>query len=745
MSLRLPAALLPGRPTPFGAHVVDAGINFAVWSDHAVRIELCVFDGDGARELCRYDLDGPEDGVFCGLLPGLGAGLVYGFRAHGPYAPERGHRFNPNKLLLDPYARQIVGKFRLEDVQHGYELGHPAGARSFDGRDNALVALKARVLAPFVAIDWQRPQRRTTDVVLYEAHVKGFSMQLPGLPDELRGSYAALAHPLAIAHFQRLGVTTLSLLPVQQRISEAALVRAGMSNYWGYNTIGFFCADPRLAAAGKSGAGGRGQGEWHSAPSGTVAHPHDRDTAFASDSAGPLPPAPCPAFLTPAEEFRQMVRALHAANIEVVLDVVYNHSAEGSELGPTISFRGLDNASWYRALHGDPSRCENFSGCGNTFNVAHPRVTQFVLDSLRFWVQEMGVDGFRFDLATVLGRTAHGFEPDAAFFVALRQDPILAQARLISEPWDLGPNGYQLGRFPGRFLDWNDRFRDAVRGYWLQRGVTRGEFARRFCGSSDLFHHGQRRPTASVNFISAHDGFTLADMVSFAHKHNHANGENNRDGNGNEPSDNFGVEGATEDGSILIVRRRVRHALLATLLLAQGTPMLLAGDESGNSQQGNNNAYCQDNPIGWLDWEPAQADSVELVRALLRLRATEPLLHCGDWFGGAHDDADVRVLWRTPSGREMQVHDWHDHQQRAFGCELIEAHAAAPRLRLLFNPEAAPVMFTLGAADWSLQFDSSGEHMAIGAVPIPISDIQILAPARSLLVLARPSSPETSP
>jgi glycogen operon protein len=722
MSTHLPAALLPGRPAPFGASVVDAGINFAVWSDHAVRIELCVFDGEGARELCRYDLEGPEDGVFCGLLPGLGAGLVYGYRAHGPYAPERGHRFNPNKLLLDPYAREIVGKFRLEDVQHGYELGHPAGARSFDGRDNALAALKARVLAPFDVIDWQRPQRRTTEVVLYEAHVKGFSMQFPGLPDELRGTYAALAHPLAIAHFQRLGVTTLSLLPVQQRISEAALVRAGLSNYWGYNTIGFFCADPRLAA-----------------------NCGNRESGIGNGTSEPATDSPFPIPHSPAHEFRQMVRALHAANLEVVIDVVYNHSAEGSELGPTISFRGLDNASWYRALPGDPGRCENFSGCGNTLNVAHPRVTQFVLDSLRFWVQEMGVDGFRFDLATTLGRTAHGFEPDAAFFVALRQDPVLAQARLISEPWDIGPNGYQLGRFPGRFLDWNDRFRDAVRGYWLQRGVTRGEFARRFCGSSDLFHHGQRRPTASVNFISAHDGFTLADMVSFAHKHNHANGENNQDGRGNEPSDNFGVEGATEDGSILIVRRRARHALLATLLLAQGTPMLLAGDESGNSQQGNNNAYCQDNPIGWLDWDPAHGDSVELVRALLRLRRTEPLLHCGDWFGGAHDDADVRVLWRTPSGREMQVHDWHDHQQRAFGCELIEAQAAEPRLRLLFNPEAAPVMFELGARDWCVHLDSSGEHMAIGAEPIPISHTQILAPARSLLVLARHSNPETIP
>ena len=721
MSVRLPTSLSPGSPAPLGAQVVDTGVNFAVWSENATRIELCVFEGDGARELCRYDLVGPEDGVFCGLLPGFGAGLVYGFRAHGPYAPERGHRFNPHKLLLDPYAREIVGKFRWEDVHHGYAQGHPDGARSFDSRDNGLSALKARVVAPMPAVEWHRPLRRTADVVLYEVHVKGFSMQLPGLPAELRGSYAALGHPLAIAHLQHLGVTTVALMPVQQRISEATLARAGLSNYWGYNTIGFFCADPRLAANGgnrESGIGSRGE--------------------LATDSPFPIPHSP-------AHEFRQMVRALHAANIEVVLDVVYNHSAEGSELGPTISFRGLDNANWYRLMADDPGRSENFSGCGNTFNIAHPRVTQFVLDSLRFWVQEMGVDGFRFDLASVLGRTAHGFDPNAAFFVALRQDPVLARARLISEPWDCGPNSYQLGRFPGRFLDWNDRFRDAVRGYWLQRGVTRGEFARRFCGSSDLFHHGQRRPTASVNFISAHDGFTLADMVSFSHKHNQANGENNQDGRGNELCCNFGCEGPSADAVILAVRRRVRHALLATLLLAQGTPMLLAGDENGNSQQGNNNAYCQDNPLGWLDWNGGHDDSTDLVHVLARLRASEPLLHCGDWFGSAHEEALARVLWRTPAGGEMQVHDWHAHEQRAFACEMMAAGAQRPRLRLLFNPEAVPIAFALGAADWLLQLDSSGERLAIGALPVALNDTQILAPARALLVLTRPSSPETRP
>jgi glycogen operon protein len=706
MSVRLPAALLPGAPAPLGAHVVDGGVNFAVWSEHATRIELCLFDGSGARELRRYDLTGPDDGVFCGLLPDLGAGLIYGYRAHGPYQPEAGHRFNANKLLLDPYAREIVGKFHWDDSHHGYALGHPAGARSFDTRDNALGALKAQVPEPAQPLLSRRPRIAAADVVLYELHVRGFSMQMPGIPAEMRGSYAALAHPLAIAHYRRLGVTTLALLPVHYRLSEATLARAGMSNYWGYNTLGFFSPDPRLGC-------GR----------------------------------PDPARL--AGEFRQMVRDLHTAGIEVVLDVVYNHSAEGDELGPTLSFRGLDNASWYRLLPDDRSRSENYSGCGNTFNIAHPRVTQFVLDSLRYWVEVMGVDGFRFDLASVLGRTQAGFDPNAAFFVALRQDPLLSQVRLISEPWDCGPNGYQLGRFPGRFIDWNDRFRDAVRGYWLQRGVTRGEFARRFCASSDLFHHGQRRPTASVNFISAHDGYTLADVVSYSHKHNQANGEHNRDGRDDELSASFGVEGATVDPGIALTRQRVRHSLLATLLLAQGTPMLLAGDELGNSQQGNNNAYCQDNPLGWLDWSHADAAAQTLVSALLRLRASEPLLRHAHWFAAADVEQSARVLWCTPGGQPMQVPDWHDHESRAFACELIAAGQRQARLRLLFNPESVATAFVLGEPGWSLRLDSSGERWPLAAAladqTLPLSEHTLLAPARSLLVLTRPHAVEARP
>ncbi|MCU7369632.1 glycogen debranching protein GlgX [Paucibacter sp. O1-1] len=698
-ALRLPAALEPGRHEPLGALARDGGVNFAVFSEHAERIELCLFDAGGQRELRRYALHGPHDGVFHGFLPGLGPGLVYGLRAHGPYEPEAGHRFNAHKLLLDPYAREIVGQFGWRAEHHGYPLGHPDGARAFDARDNALHALKARV--PATVTDSPRksaPRIALADAVLYEVHVKGFSKQHPEIPAGLRGTYAGLAHPAAIAHFKALGVTTLSLLPVQYAIDEPHLADKGLHNYWGYNTLGFFCPDPRLAQA---------------------AHRDDPGAV--------------------AAEFRAMVAALHEAGLEVVLDVVYNHTPEGNEFGPTLSFRGLDNKSYYRLVADDQSRSENLTGCGNTLNAQHPRVTQFVLDSLRFWVEEMGVDGFRFDLAPVLGRVERGaFEPQAAFFTALRQDPVLSAVHLIAEPWDAAPDGYQLGRFPGRFLEWNDKFRDAVRGYWLQSElqggrVGRGEFARRFTGSSDLFfHHGQRRPTASVNFVAVHDGYTLHDVVSYSHKHNQANGEDNRDGRDGELSANFGVEGASEDAAIRATRERVRRAMLASLLLAQGTPMLNAGDEIANSQGGNNNAYCQDNATGWLDWAAADADLAAFVSQVLRLRREHALLHHGRWFvpppGGR---GDASVSWYTPGGAEMQVHDWHEGGSAAFACQLRCPDDRAQALALVFNPEPQPLPFTLAQGPWQLLLDSSGELSPNSqSVSLPLN-----VPARSLLLL----------
>lgn len=657
----LPTSLSPGHHEPLGATPRDGGINFAVFSAAATAIELCIFDASGQQELGRYPLPGFDDGVFHGFLPGQGSGLVYGLRAHGPYAPERGQRFDAGQLLLDPYAREIVDQ-----------------------------GLKARVAAPLDG-DSPRlnaPRHATADLVLYEVHVKGFSMQHPEIPAALRGTYAGLAHPAAIAHFKALGVTTLSLLPVQYRIDEPHLAKLGLPNYWGYNTLGFFCPDPRLAQ------------EQHRADPSAV-----------------------------TREFRAMVVELHRHGLEVVLDVVYNHTPEGNDSGPTLSLRGLDNRSYYRLVADDLSRYENLSACGNTLNCEHPRVTQLVLDSLRFWVAELGVDGFRFDLAPVLGRTAEGFDANAAFFTALRQDPVLACVHLISEPWDAGPNGYQLGRFPGRFLDWNDKFRDAVRGYWLGADtprVGRDELARRFTASSDLFQPGGRRPSASVNFVSVHDGYVLADVVSFSAKHNLANGEDNRDGRDGELSANFGVEGPSDDASIRATRLRVRRAMLATLLLAQGTPMLCAGDELGNSQGGNNNAYCQDNPTTWLSWDQAEPDTQTLVAELLRLRRQEPLLRHDAWFAAGG------LRWFTPAGAEMQQQDWLDAGQQAFAAQMFEAGAERPRLLIVFNPDAQDQAFTLRAGPWRLVLDSSAE--------LPPDQIfnpgqTMTVPARSLLLL----------
>ncbi len=679
-----------------GSHARDGGVNFAVFSQNAQRIELCLFDSSGEHELQRYDLFGPSDCVFHGFLPGAGPGLVYGLRAHGAYEPNAGHRFNPRQLLLDPNAREIVGRFAWQPELQGLIPEHSGSAQLPDRRDNAPHALKARVAAPSGPASgcFNAPRHRSADLLLYEVHVKGFSKLHPDIPAALQGTYAALAHPAAITHFKSLGVTTLSLLPVQYCLDEPALTQRGQTNYWGYNTLGFCCPDPRWAAQGDD-----------------------------------------PAAVT--AEFRQMVHTLHANGLEVVLDVVYNHTPEGNELGPTISFRGLDNASWYCLTPDDRSRFENFSACGNTLHVAHPRVTQFVMDSLRYWVQEMGVDGFRFDLAPVLGRNGHGFDPNAAFFVALRQDPVLARVHLIAEPWDAGPNGYQVGRFPGPFLDWNDKFRDSVRGYWLQRGVDRGEFARRFTASSDLFRHDQRRPSASVNFLAVHDGFTLADVVSYSQKHNHANGEDGRDGRDREICANFGVEGPTDDSGINAQRQRVRRAMMATLLLSKGTPMLCAGDEIGKTQLGNNNAYCQDNPTSWLDWAAADNSFKNFVAELVALRRAEPWLRSNEWFSAQlQGRTGPTRLWLTPAGQELQIHDWHDSNNHAFACEIRKQSwepagiDGSYRLLTIFNPGPAPVAFALNEGRWQLALDSSGELARSDAV-----QTSLLVPAQALVVL----------
>ena len=683
--------LEPGRSHPLGAHVDGDGVNFAVFSAHADAIELCTFDPATGACIGTGPLPERNDGIWHGRLAGAGAGLVYGLRAHGPYAPQDGHRFNPHKLLLDPYAREIVGRFRWREEHFGFQRGHPDGDRSFDTRDNAAWALKARVVGARGGPPAARPNIPAAETVLYEVHVRGFTKRHPGIPEPLRGTYAGLAHPVAIAHLRQLGITTVSLLPVHYSLGEERLAERLLSNYWGYNTIGFFACDPRLSVT-------------------------------------PDDPAATRA------EFRAMVDALHAAGIEVVLDVVYNHTAEGAQDGPTISMRGLDHASYYRLEPGDRSRTQNLTGCGNTLQVTEPHVTQLVLDSLRYWVDEMGVDGFRFDLAPVLGRGSHHFDTQAPFFVALHQDPVLAHAKLIAEPWDAGPDGYQVGRFPGRFREWNDIFRDTTRIYWLTRGVSRGEFARRLTASNDRFHHGRRRPSASVNFITAHDGFTLTDLVSYRNRHNEPNGESNRDGHQANFSIDCGVEGPSGDAGVNALRARLKRAMLATLFCAQGTPMLLGGDELGRTQRGNNNAYCQDNDTSWFDWAAADEELLDYTARLIALRRRQPALRQDRWLGDRpHADGRRDVVWLAADGRELTVADWNDATQSCFGAQLCPP--AGDQILLLFNADLEGRRFRLPAGTWLLELDSSSPR----AMPTIAFADWTFVPERAMLVLSRPS------
>ena len=679
--------LSTGLPYPLGATLRGDGVNFAVAAEHAQFVELSLFDDGGGAETARHRLPGLTDGVWHGFLPGARAGLLYGLRAHGPYAPQAGHRFNPHKLLLDPYAREIAGRFDWRDEHFGFRRGHADGSHGLDSRDNAALALKARVVAPLPPLAGRPDPRPAAEVVLYELHVKGFTRRHPGVPEALRGTFAGLAHAAAVDHLLRLGVTTVSLLPVHYALTEERLAKLGLANYWGYNTIGYFCADPRLSTT----------------------------------------PGDCAAA---RREFRAMVERLHAAGLEVVIDVVFNHTAEGNEDGPTLSMRGLDNAMWYRLSHEDRGRYENSTGCGNTVNVSHPRVTQFVLDCLRYWVEEMGVDGFRFDLAPVLGRTAQGFDPQAPFFGALAQDPVLARARLIAEPWDVGNAGYQLGRFPGRWLEWNDRFRDGMRQFWLTRSVDRAEFARRLLASSDRFHHGSRTPLSSVNHVVSHDGFTLRDLVSYRLKHNQANGEANNDGHDANYSVNCGVEGPTDDERVNAERGRLARALLATVLLAQGTPMLAAGDELGHSQQGNNNAYCQDNPLGWIDWQAADGTLTGFVARLTALRRDLPALRQSRWLSDAlRADGGREVDWRDPAGEPMTVAGWHDAEVRCLAVTIAPEGAEA--VLLVFNAEPRARRCLLPAGRWRRVLDSSDPD----AIEQAIEAESIDAPAQSVLLL----------
>jgi len=682
-------AITGGRPWPLGAQADETGVNFAVFSANAQAIDLCLFDPTGTRELARFRLPGHTGDVWHGHLAGAAPGLVYGLRAHGPWRPDKGHRFNPTKLLLDPYAREIVGGFEWVDEQFSADRSHP---RQMDTRDNAAVALKARVTHD--AYDWADdcpPGTALADSVIYELHVKGFSKCNPAVPEALRGTYAGLADTASIAHLLGLGVTAVSLLPVHQRVDEERLVKMGLTNYWGYNTIGFFAPEPRLSCTPDDGAATR-------------------------------------------NEFRDMVKALHGAGIEVLLDVVFNHTAEGDAIGPSIGFKGLDNASYYRLPPASRSDYENYTGCGNTVDLRHPRVLQLVMDSLRYWVEEMHVDGYRFDLAPVLGRGDDGFTRQHAFFAAVAQDPVLARVKMIAEPWDLGPGGYQVGGFPNGWVEWNDKFRDDVRSFWLRHPATRGGFAQRLCGSSDVYQARGRAPAESLNYVISHDGFTLHDLLSYNERHNLANGEDNRDGTGNNLSFNAGIEGPTDDAAVSGLRARLQRAILATNLLAQGTPMLCAGDELGHTQGGNNNPYCQDSEVTWIDWTATDADLLAFTARLCALRRiAQPFAN--RWYSGLTDPLGLHDLaWLTRTGEPLQGVAWADPTTRVLGCLIGEPGRAAAPLLLLVNADADDTSFMLPAGVWQVMLDTThprglGQWYGQGETPLPL-------PAGSLLLLA---------
>jgi len=617
-------AVWPGDPNPRGATWDGEGVNFSLFSAAAERVELCLFEPNGRHELQRIQLRERTDEVWHCYLPEARPGQLYGYRVHGPYKPELGYRFNPHKLLVEPYARHLTGTLRWSDAHFGYRVGHRLEDLSFDRRDSAPGMPKCRVIDPAFTWGEDRPPRVPwQDTVIYELHVRGLTMRHPGVPPALRGTYAGLACQPVIDHLKQLGVTTVELLPVHYFIDDRHLVEKGLRNYWGYNSLGFFAPDMRYSSTGR------------------------------------------------VSEFKTMVKTLHSAGIEVILDVVYNHTAEGNQLGPTLSLRGIDNTAYYRVLASDPRYYMDYTGTGNTLNMRHPRVLQLIMDSLRYWVLEMHVDGFRFDLASALARELHEVNRLGAFFDIITQDPVLSRVKLIAEPWDLGEGGYQVGNFPSGWTEWNDRYRDTVRAYWKGDGGKIGEFARRLTGSSDLYEASGRKPHASINFVTAHDGFTLADLVSYNDKHNDANGENNHDGHNNNLSWNCGVEGPTTDPEINALRARQRRNFIATLMLSQGVPMLVAGDEIGRSQQGNNNAYCQDNETSWVNWSVDDEGKalLQFVQRMLQIRRDHPVFRRHRYFQGRPiRGGNLKDLaWLSPEGREMNDDEWDQDFARCLG------------------------------------------------------------------------------
>jgi glycogen operon protein len=686
--------LEPGAPWPLGASVDDRGINFALFSANAERVELCLFDVDG-RETARITLPEYTNEIWHGRVPGLAPGQLYGYRVYGPYEPRAGHRFNPNKLLLDPYARRYVGRLIWDDVLFGYEMGAKRAADlAIDNRDSAPFLPKCAVVADSPPPRHVHPNRPWPETVIYEAHVKGLTALKPHLPETLRGTFSGIAHPAIIDHLVKLGVTAIELLPIHSFIDDRHLVDKGLSNYWGYNSVGFFAPAERYLSPGSG-----------------------------------------------VEEFRSMVDALHQAGIEVILDVVYNHTAEGNELGPTLSFRGIDNAAYYKLAPADHRHYYDTTGCGNTLNIGHPRVLQLVMDSLRYWVEQCGVDGFRFDLASSLARDGIDYDQSSSFFDAVAQDPILNRVKLIAEPWDLGDNGYQVGGTQPGWAEWNDRWRDDLRSYWKGDMGMLPSLGRRVSGSSDLYDRRGRKPWASVNYVSAHDGFTLKDLVSYNEKHNEANGEANKDGHDDNRSWNCGVEGPTDDPAILDIRDRLRRALIASLLFSHGTPMLLMGDELGRTQQGNNNAFCQDNAISWMKWdEISERDRafLEFVRGVVSLRKQLPLLRSAKFLHGEQVAPRLRnIAWFKPDGEEKRPEHWEDPVAKCVGVSLAGDKQI---LLLLFNADAEPIEFIFPFfgrrhLHWRLLCDSANGLVRPDPAPVVVGKTTI--PGRGLLLFER--------
>jgi isoamylase len=696
-------AIWPGQAYPRGATWDGEGVNFSLFSANADKVELCLFDPSGRHEVQRIEVRERTDDNWHVYLPEARPGLLYGYRVHGPYAPERGHRFNPHKLLIEPYAKHLLGPLIWSDAHFGYRTGNPRADLSFDRRDSAPGTPKCRVVDPAFTWGDDRPPRIPWhDTVIYEAHVRGLSIRHPDVPPHLRGTYAGLASAPIVDHLMRLGITAIELMPVHAFVDDRHLLEKGLRNYWGYNTLGFFAPELRYSSTG---------------------------------------------FIS---EFKTMVKVLHSAGIEVLLDVVYNHTAEGNQLGPTLAFRGIDNASYYRLSADNPRYYVDFTGTGNTLNLQHPRVLQMLMDSLRYWVLEMHVDGFRFDLASALARELHDVDRLGSFFDTIGQDPVLSQVKLIAEPWDIGSGGYQVGNFPPGWNEWNDKYRDTLRGYWKGDGGLLGDFARRFTGSADLYEASGRKPNASINFITAHDGFTLRDLVSYNDKHNEANGEDNRDGHDNNRSWNCGVEGPTDDAEVLALRHRQERNLIASLLLSQGVPMILGGDELGRTQRGNNNAYCQDNEISWFDWnlDGKRRELMEFVERLIKLRRQHPVFSRRRYVAADTLTADglKEIIWLSPDGREMTESDWQQDFARCLGVYLaggaIERRGRRgepikdTNFLLLLNAHHEAITFriaeALSAKSWATVLDTAAaDPFAHQAPPPQKYPLQ----ARSLVVL----------